>query len=410
MPTTRSSRLPSCLLAAVGLCSSLMAGEGFEPLAWPSFRGPDQMSGTVPGAAWLATWREPVRLWSAEAGKGMSGLAVADGRVFTLGNQNGQDRVSAWDAVSGRSLWSFPYPCTLQPEWGSYSTPTVAGDRVFVLGKEGQLFCLEAAGGKVLWQQHLGEAGFRPPTWGFAGSPLIVGGIVVLNVGFQGVAYQAGTGKLVWSSNGLSGAGYATPVPVTVSGGQAVILFTAAGLKTVDLMSGALLWQIPWKTEYDVNAATPILFGNGLFVSSGYKVGGALFELDGNQPRQVWKKDHLTTQRSAGVLVGEFLYGVSASNSQPGELRCVAIRTGELRWSEPGFGQGTLIAAGEHLLVLGERGEYVLTAATPEGFRPRGRKMLLNATTCVPPVLADGRLYVRENQGRVECWELARAR
>src|SRR5262249_49798899 len=153
----------------------------------------------------------PPRLWTAQVGEGYSSVAVKDGRLYTMGNAGGKDTVYCLDAGTGRTLWRFSYPCPAGDQGGTRATPTVEGDRLYTLSREGQAFCLNAASGAKVWGKDLArETGAESPRWGFAGSPLVYGKLVIYNVGSAGTALDRSTGRVVWKSASHV-AGYASP-------------------------------------------------------------------------------------------------------------------------------------------------------------------------------------------------------
>ena len=199
-------RLLSLGLVALGLFAGLA-----KPAAgdWTRWRGPD-LNGISSETGWLAKWPDdgPKRLWKAKVGTGFSSVSVANGKVYTLGNSGRgkgeeKDTVFCFDAATGKAIWSHAYEAKLDPKYyagGPSSTPTVDGDHVFTLGKRGQLICFGAADGHVVWQKNIAtETKGKRPTWGFAGSPLVIGGTVVVNVGAHGTARDKKTGKILWS-------------------------------------------------------------------------------------------------------------------------------------------------------------------------------------------------------------------
>ena len=342
-------------------------------------------------------------------GIGFSSVAVSQGRLFSSGNTNGTDTVYCFDAATGRCLWRHSYPCPLDAQYyegGPGATPTVAGDRVFTLGKHGQLFCLEAASGRVLWQKDLmAELGVTKPRWGFAGSPLVEGALVVLNVGGAGMALAQTDGRVVWTSN-REAAGYATPVPYTFHGERQVALFSAKALIGVRLRDGREVWRFPWATKWDLNIADPIIQGDEIFIST-FDRGAALLQLQPGAPRVVWETRALANHFSGSVLLGGYLYGLHGNTDEPErDLRCLEWRTGAVKWRHAGLGLGALMAADGKLLLLTEKGELDVITATPAGFRPVAQAQVLGGKCWTTPVLANGRVYCRNAQGALVCLDL----
>lgn len=404
MPLEGSIRrwlLPLLLGCVMGSCLRSPASD------WPQWRGPD-LNGISKETGWTTAWPKegPAQLWKASVGIGFSSLAVAQGRVFTLGNTDETDTVFCFDAETGRELWRHAYPCALDPtyyEGGPGSTPTVEAGKVYTLSKRGHLFCFEAATGKVVWQTNLLEglhAG--KPRWGFASSPLVQENLLILNVGGAGTAVEKETGKVVWTSN-TNTSGYATPMPFTSGGAPAVAIFAAKALVGVAVKDGKLLWEHPWPTRWEINNADPILVGDAVFVSS-FDRGCALLELGAAKPIVSWENKNMANHFNSCVFLGGYFYGVNGNTDQPEkDFRCLDLAKGELKWKHDGLGLGSVMAADGKLIILSERGELIVTAASPESFKPLARAQVLGGKCWTTPVLASGRIYCRNAQGTVVC-------
>jgi outer membrane protein assembly factor BamB len=274
---------------------------------WPNWRGP-QRNGISAETDWTDAWPAagPPIAWKARVGLGFSSFVVAQGRAFTLGHADGQDTAWCFDAASGKVIWKHSYPAELGDKYfegGTTGTPTIVGDRVFVLSRWGDLFCFEAANGKVVWSKNVQkETGAPIPDWGFTGAPLVHENLLVLNIGDAGLAHDPGTGKIVWRSTNQR-AGYSTPVPVQRNGQWLALIGNGSSYVAVQLRDGKEVWRIRWVTEYGVNASDPIVEGNHLFLCTGYGKGGALFKWEGpGEPAQLWKTKKLRTQLNPAVL------------------------------------------------------------------------------------------------------------
>ena len=370
---------------------------------WPHWRGPS-FNGVSTETGWTTVWPQegPRQLWKAGVGIGFSSMAVSNGRVYTIGNTNNQDTVFCFDAEKGSVLWKHSYPCGLRPQYnegGPGSTPTVDGDRVFTLSKEGHLFCFEAGSGKVVWQRDVvPEDGVTMPRWGFAGSPLVQGDRLLLNVGTAGMAVRQDTGAVIWLS-GKAAAGYATPVPVKIDGREAFLVFGAKALFCVAVRGGQELWRYPWTTKWDMNIADPIVRGDHVFIST-FDQGGAVLKFDARGAAEVWHNQNLANHFNSCVLVEGFLFGVHGNTDRPpGEFRCVDFATGELKWRHPDSGFGSVLVADGKLIVLSDKGELMVAPPAPGVFKPMARAQVLGGKCWTTPVLANGRLYCRNVQG-----------
>ncbi len=375
---------------------------------WPHWRGPAR-TGISAEAGWNDAWTTPKTAWKADVGIGFSSFSVAAGRAFTIGWADDQEHVVALDLESGKTLWKHSFPSDLGDKYfegGPCSTPTVDGDRVYVLGRWGELFALEAATGKVLWSKNLQkETKVRVPDWGFSGSPLVLGNLIVLNMGEAGVAVEKSAGRLAWKS-GDQEAGYSTPLPFSRGGAELLLVSSGKHWLAVDPRNGKEAWRIPWVTQYGVNAADPIVVGDLLFVTSAYGKGCGAFKMGAGAPTEVWTSKVLSTQMSPPVLINGHVYGVDGMGGKPSALKCIDPTTGEEQWSVSGLGCGTLSAAAGKLIVLSEKGELLIAPASPAGFRPTARAKVLEGKCWTPPVLANGRLLCRTAAGDVVCLDL----
>lgn len=383
---------------------------GASAADWPCWRGPDR-NGISRESGWSFDWGAggPAVRWKAALGKGFSSFAVADGRAYTLGNSEGTDTVFCFEAATGKTLWQHRYPCELQPlsyEGGPASTPAVAEGRVYTFSKSGDLFCLDAKTGRVVWSKRFAlwpwrEGDWRN-TWRYAGSPLVAAGRLYMGLGEAGAAFDTRDGRRLWESP-AGHPGYASPVPFRDGPAEALALFSGHGVVAVARDTGKRLWEVPWRTEWDMNAADPILEGGQLFVSSGNGTGCALYDVTAAPPRELWRNKHLKTPMNSAVLWQGHLYGFNDA-----DLTCVEWRTGVKRWSEPSLRRGSLIVADGKLVLLCEKGRLTVAEASPQAFRPLAQAQILGGRCWTAPVLANGLLYARNAQGEAVCLELGK--
>jgi outer membrane protein assembly factor BamB len=367
---------------------------------WPCFRGPDH-DGISKETGWSAKWpaEGPKQLWKAKVGIGFASFAVSAGRVYTTGNAKDTDTVFCFDANTGTEVWKYSFPAKLDPKYyegGPSATPTVDGDRVFTFSKRGIVHCLDAAKGTMIWSKNLmEELKAEMPTWGFAGSVLIEGDRALLNVGGAGAAFDKKTGQVVWSS-GTDTAGYSTPVPFEAGGQRAVALAIKRDVVGLGVKDGKELWRFPWKTDYDVNAADPILAGSKVFISSGYNHGGGVFDVSAKPAKLIWENKNMRNQFNSSILWQGHVYGVDDN-----QLRCLVFDTGEVKWTDKVSGKGSLILADGKLIVLGEKGELMVAEVSTEAFKPISRAQVLGGKCWTTPVLANGKIYCRNAAGDV---------
>lgn len=404
-PSLLSISRASLLTGTIALLSGLSLGAGAGD--WPHWRGPSR-NGVSLENGWSTTFPSegPKVLWTAKVGKGFSSISVAGGKAYTLGNDGKQDTILGFDAVTGQELWKHSYPQPLDAKYyqgGSSGTPTVDGNRVYVLSRRGHLHCLDAATGAVVWQKNVAtELGAKIPEWGFASSVLIDGERAVVNVGTLGVALDKTTGNVIWKT-GTGEPGYATPLPFEQGGQKLYLIFGAKELAAVKAATGEKVWSQKWVTSYDVNAADPVVVGpTRVFIATGYDRGGALLDVSGAQPKVIWENKNLRTQLNAAVLIGDYLYAIDGDTGK-GQLRCVEVATGAAKWAFPDTKHGALTAADGNLIVISEKGELMIGKASPEGFKPTARAQVGGGTYWTAPVLANGRIYVRNGEGQVTC-------
>ncbi len=375
-------------------------------LDWYRWRGPD-LNGISKETGWASSWPKegPKQLWKATVGTGFSSVTVSKERVFTMGNDGKQDTVFCFDANTGSPAWKYSYAAPIDPKYyegGPSSTPTVDGDRVYMLSKRGLLHCLGTADGKVIWSKDLMAAlGAKMPTWGFAGSPLVEGNLIIVNVGTAGTALDKATGNVVWTS-GKTASGYSSPVPFKVGSERYVVLFLAEAVAALSVIDGKEFWRHKWQTEYDVNAADPIVASDQVFVSSGYDRGGALLKIVGKSVSVVWENKNMRNHFNSCVLIDGHLFGFDDA-----DFKCLDLNTGEVKWKESGLGKGSLIAANGKLIVLGEKGELVVAEAASTGFKPLARAQVLAGKCWSTPVLSNGRIYCRNAKGDLICLDVA---
>jgi outer membrane protein assembly factor BamB len=398
-------RLPTSRTVLAVLCA-------FGPLPgaaddWPHYRGP-RHDGVSRETGWRDRWPDggPPIAWRASAGVGFSSFAVADGRLFTMGNSDELDTVWSLNAETGDLVWKHTYPAPLDPnlfEGGPTATPTVSGDGVYTFSRRGDVFCLDAATGAVRWSTNVADAtGVPMPAWGFASSPLVLDRLVLLNAGAAGLALDRTNGKVVWQSAAEDGA-YASAVPFTRGGRTCVLIVSATALTAENPEDGRELWQYRWLTRFGVNAADPIVAGDFVFISSGYGKGAALLKLVDDTPQEVWRHRDLRTQINPAVLIDGFLYGVHGDTTDVAALRCLELATGEVRWEHEGIGSGSVVGADGRLIVLSDQGELMVAPASPDSFGPTARTRVLEGKCWTSPVLANGRIYCRNAAGEMVC-------
>jgi len=375
---------------------------------WPQFLGPAR-NGVSEET--VEAWAAPLKkLWTFEAGQGFAAPVVAQGKVLLFHRTGNEERLTALDPNTGKTLWSTAAPTAYRDDFGfdegPRAAPVVAGDRVFVYGAEGVLRAADLATGKWLWsvdvmKAYAVEKGF----FGAAGAPLHHEGRILINAGGKDagiIAFDAASGRELWRATS-DPAGYSSGVTATLNGKTTAVFFTRNGLAVLDPATGAVIREMRWRSRSNasVNAATPLVDGNRIFLSASYGTGAML--VDAATWKPVWSNDDsLSNHYATSVKVGPYLYGFHGRQETGQELRCVEWATGKVRWSQGGLPAGTLLAAKDRLLILTEDGELILTPASPGGFRPLTRGRILDGVVRAHAALSDGRLFVR-NASTLHC-------
>jgi len=392
------------LLLIGGACLALTAVTLAQD--WPQFLGPTR-TGLYAGAPLNESWgpEGPKVIWRKAIGAGFAGPVVVQGRVLVFHRLANQETLDALDARTGTAQWRYAYPTAYRDDFGfdegPRAVPVVADGVVFTFGAEGQLHAVDLAKGTRLWSVDTMQR-FEVPKgfFGSAGSPLVENGRVLANVGGPKagiVAFEAKSGKVLWTAT-AAGASYSSPAGATINGRRYAVFLTRAGLVGLDPATGQVLFERAWRARMaaSVNAATPVVVGDLIFISAQYGPGAGVLRLEGSTLTPLWTSDEaLSNHYATSVHRDGILYGFHGRQEFGQSFRAVELRTGKVRWSEDRFGAGTVILAGDRLLILRENGELVLAAASPDGFKPVARSKILTGTVRAYPALSDGFLFAR---------------
>jgi outer membrane protein assembly factor BamB len=377
-------------------------GEGTRGY-WPDFRGPKRdgrYEETIIRTDWPADGLP--RLWKQPIGLGYASFVAADRRAFTIEQRRRQEVVAAYDVETGRELWTHGWDGAFVESMGGdgpRATPTYGGGRLYALGALGELRCLDARTGALVWRRNiLTDNGAANLPWGMAAAPLIVDGqVIVLPGGPNGksiAAYDATTGKPLWTSLD-DPQSYTSPMLVTIGGVRQILVVTARRAVGVTTDRGELLWEYPWATQMGISVAQPLLVGGDrIFLSAGYGHGAAVFEVsrtgDAFSTRNVWFNSRMKNKFTSSVLHEGHIYGLDEAI-----LACLDAATGEQLWKGGRYGYGQVLLAGDYLIVLAEDGDIALVSATPQSYREMARFSAISGKTWNHPVIVDGRLLVR---------------
>ena len=385
---------------------------------WPQWRGPTRSGVSTEKITWPASG--PRQRWKAPVGRGFSCVSISHGRDYTMGSPDLENE-TVWclDARTGAEIWKYSYPChnpdTEYP--GPRATPTVDGNFVYTVSYKGQLFALNAATGAVVWSvDYMKDFGSKisgSNRHGFSGSPLVDGNLLLVNVGAKGasvVAFDKITGKVVWKS-GDDPPAFSSPVALTLGAQRIVAMFSASGLYAYDLADGKPLWNVGSKCNgNNLNAPDPVTSGDHIFVTSGVDGSGPgegcfLLTITNRTAKKVYSNTNMSSQIASPVLVDGVLYGFSGYVSRKGMV-CLDFKTGDIKWRNAKV-CGSLIAAGDKLLIQSVDGYLVVAEASPDAYKELGRTRVLTGRCWNAPTLADGRLYCRNTAGDVVCLDLS---
>jgi outer membrane protein assembly factor BamB len=409
------------LFMAVVICRSV------ESADWPQWRGP-QRDGTSQETGLLDRWPDegPKLLWQLnDLGDGYSTPSVAGVRLYVLTNEGIEDEfVRAYSVADHSEVWTTRIgqvgnPNQQPPYAASRSTPTVDGDRLYVLSSDGDIACLNTSDGKILWTKNVRtEFGGKPGTWAYAESPLVDGDVLICAPGGADatlLALDKRSGNVVWKCPvpEADDAGYASPIIVDAAGRKQYVQFLSKGVVGVDAETGDFLWRYDGTGSGPANAPTPVAHANLVYSAAG-RVGGGLVALktsgDGVSAEEVYMKRGLPNGMGGAVLVDGYLYGTS----QPG-LICAEFDSGEVKWQDESIGQASVCVADGRLFLHGFNNDVALVEVTPEGYHELGRFSLPDPPehnrgrmegAWAYPIVADGRLFIRD-KGTIWCYDVS---
>jgi outer membrane protein assembly factor BamB len=410
-------RSPIVLCAAALLFAAAQACAQ-SGASWPRFRGPNR-DNVSPDRGLLSRWPQegPRLLWKAAGiGGGYSSVAIAGGRIYTLGNRGADTYLVALDQASGNPIWSAKVG-----KAGSNlgCTPTVDGDRVYAIGQEGDVVCAATESGAVRWRKNLQtDFGGACGGWSYTESPLVDGDRVVCTPGAKDallVALDKRTGALIWkcaSPFGDSTAGYSSVAVAEVGGVRHYVQLTAGGVVGVDASTGKLLWSYDRLGNNTANIPTPIVLKDQVFCAAGYGKGGALLQLaaesGGVAMKEVYYNRELTNKHGGLVAVGGHVYGDYDDTGRP---FCAELKTGRIVWRKqergPGRGSAAVTYADGHLYFRFDNGYMALVEASPAAYNEISTFKIpgSGSSSWAHPVVVGGKMYLRE-QDNVLCYDV----
>lgn len=381
--------------------------------SWPGYRGGDRSGFARDATGLLASWPEggPPVLYKQPVGAGYAGFVIGSGRAFTIEQRRGQEVIACYDFETGIELWTLAYGARFQEAMGGEgprATPALDGDRLYSLGAQGDLYCVNALTGEEIWHRDILK-GMQNLQWGTACSPLILDDrVLVTSSGLGGdsvLALDKMTGEPIWSSLPEQ-QGYSSLVVAELAGRRQLLNFAAFALNALDPQTGEKLWSYPWTgPQNGINVAQPLAIGNDrVFISTGYGKGCALLQVtakDGSfEVAPLWENLNMKNKFNPSIARDGHVYGLDE-----GVMVCVNLTDGERKWKAGRYGHGQVLMAGDQLYVLGEQGSLTLLAVDPEAHRVLGTAQPLEGKTWNTMAFAGGRLLIR-NHKEMACLDL----
>ena len=381
-----------------------------DGIAWFQFRGPGRRNQSQE-AGLARSWPSggpPLTGTIDGLGVGYAAVSLTNGRILTMGSRGQDEFVICLDDATGEEVWATRTGRSFRNGQGNgpRGTPTIDGDRVYALGANGDLVCLQLADGRRVWGGNiLEEYQGSNIQWGISESPLIDGNLLVCTPGGRRgtmVALNKETGRTEWTANvpGNPAAGYASPIAIDVNGERQYVNFTHAGIIGVRASDGEFLWANDSSANDTANCSTALFQNNHVFSASGYGTGGALVRLTGGRGRGgaelVYHTREMINHHGGMVLVDGYIYA-----ADEGSMKCLNFMTGDVMWQSRSVGKGAVVYADGMIILRSESGPLALMEATPDEYRELGRfdqPQRSNRRAWAHPVVADGRLFLRDQE------------
>jgi outer membrane protein assembly factor BamB len=375
---------------------------------WSQWRG-DGRDGQIVGALWPSDLSQDHLsiTWSVEQGPSYSGPVVDGKRVFVTETKDGQyEVVRALDRTSGEQLWETQWTGSMKVPFfaasnGSWirATPAVDGNRLYVAGMRDVLVCLDTAAGEILWKvDFVAATGSKLPDFGFVSSPLVVGDHVYVQAGAGLMKLDKRSGKIVWQAlndgGGMYGSAFSSPIMATIAGVPQLVVQTRSTLAGVDVSDGGVLWSQEITAFRGMNILTPSVIGDSVFTSS---YGGRSSLLKVSLQPSGWSVDEAWSHKSQGYMSSPVVIdGHIYLHLRNQRLTCLEAETGMERWTTKPFGKyWSMVANGDRLLALDERGELLLIEASPDEFKLLDRRQVADNAWAHLAVAGD-ELFIRD--------------
>lgn len=377
---------------------------------WPQWRGSNR-DGVTRDFASPSSWPDTLKQeWKITVGEGHSSPVVAEGKVYVLVRQGGDEVVLCMDSTTGKEIWKASYPAayTMNPAAtghgkGPKSTPVFSGGRLFTFGINGVLSCFDARNGRLNWRKEFsGQYPNTSPLYGTAMSPVVVDGLCVAHVGGHDkgalTAFDVETGTVKWAYDG-DGPAYSSPIVVSVAGVAQLVTYTQNYLVGVASSSGKLLWKVAAKRAYDTNCVSPLAYKDLLIFSLNQQgIGAIRLKSHGGvfSPREVWRNPAVESYMNTPVLWGTRVIGFSYRKK--GQFFCIDADSGKTIWESAGrMGENAaIVSTGSLLLLLTDAAKLMVLRADASSFAPLKEYQVASSPTWAHPVLFGNRVLVKD--------------
>lgn len=415
--TTTSGKVTRIVAKSVaGTATAASTSRTGASTEWHQYGGPNR-DNISPETGLLKSWPAagPELKWTTSSlGEGYSSVALSGGKLLTMGNRGNEEMTICLDAETGKEVWATPTGRAYRENMGNgpRGTPTIDGDKVFVLGANGDLACLALTSGKRLWGGNiLDEFGARNITWGISESVLIDGPNLVCTPGGKGaamVAMDKTNGTVKWRSAvpGDPQTGYSSILPVEFGGTRMYVNFVHTGVIAIDAKTGNLIWGNSSPANGTANCSSPVFEKDSVFAASGYGTGGTLIKMSGSRNKitaqEVYHTKEMKNHHGGMLVLNGFLYG-----ADDGVLKCIELKSGDVQWQDRSVGKGAVVYADGQIILRSENGPVAMFKATPGSYEETGRfePSRSDKPAWPHPVVANGCLFLRD-MDQLHCYKL----
>lgn len=384
---------------------------------WPQHLGP-QRNGVAENESDIEDWssKPPTRLWNLKVGSGFSGPVVKDNKLYLYHRLGTQSVLDCLELQSGKALWRYQHPTQYRDDFGfddgPRATPCIHDDCIYLMSADGILTAVQTSKGKQIWAINAREKwdagkGF----FGRAPSPIVYKNLVIYVVGGQPkagiIALDRATGKIKWTATSDQ-VGYASPVLEAHETNPILWSWMRESIHGLNPSTGQIRYSHPFRASMNasVNAATPLILPEGLFLSASYGAGGILLKHEGADLKTIWSGDiQMSNHYATCVYHDGYLYGFHGRQEFGTEFRCIKASTGKVQWTEKGLSAGSIIRVNERLLIMLETGELIMASVNSDQFQSLGRTQILPSGVRAFPAYSN-ELFIARSPEQLVCWAL----